>query len=285
MTIVYGQLISGGNIIYGQLDQSLITAYNHAGQDVIALSANGTHSLDIVYEHGLGAEVDVYSVDGHEFVATPTAPSYAHTGVNEMQLFDAGTHEHIPFLAVYVHTDPIEFDLSDNGVHLFTPGSATDYLHSGTDSFTLSSSGTHSYSAAFDASTAVYDIVIEPWLDSTASDNVIDFTGLATISSVRFSINSSDVDWVSGIGPSGGALAAAFEIVTANNEVIPISSVNSQYPLAVLFSGGFDRFDDVSAALLSGPVTVRVGGYEGFQTYSIPNRINGLSTVTVQALA
>lgn len=284
MTIVFGQALNGDNIIFGQLDESLIVTFSHSGVDSVALADNGTHELIPVHEHGLGITYDVYLSGIHEFVQAPAAPNYLHSGSNVLSVFDAGTHEHLPVVVVFDHpgVDTVTYEFAGGHVHF--PGAAGDFIHSGTDSVGFPFRGTHAFIPPTGVLTSQFNLTVTEWLGNDPSQNEIDFSSLSEIELVNFSMVSDDPFWVGNAGPQGGEVSAVIELVEADGTIHSVASLSAAFNQVTLFDGSYERFDEIAAALEGGPVNVRIGGYESFAEYSIPLALSGSSAISAQAL-
>ncbi|MDJ0789286.1 MAG: hypothetical protein QNK05_20975 [Myxococcota bacterium] len=289
MTIVYGQLDSGGNLVYGQLDQSLIVSYNHFGVDTLALSDNGTHQQDVIWEHGLGADYDIYAAGLHEYLPPPASVSYTHSGRDAISLFCTGAHEHIVPVVVHVHSGAQSLSLSDNGSHVHFPGAAGDYIHSASDTITISSSGAHGFTPSqFIITQQAVVPLLSEWLSDTPDQVTMDFSALGSeIDRVTFELSSTDPNFVAGGGPLGGVASAVVELVKGNGAVVPVVSLSSQYPRATLFDypAQSEVFSELVGEMVAGPVTFRIGGYEALVDRSLPLSFVESSTLRVDALS
>lgn len=282
--LVFDSPVDGAAFTFDQQNNEGI----HSAPSVITLLDNSTHEYIGIYEHGLFANYDIYSAGTHEYVLAPEAPGYLHNSPSSITLISQGSHEYISAVTVYVQAQLAGegiVSLSDSGTHIYFEG-GSGYIHAGTSSITLSDSGTHNFLAStFIALSQNVFSYVERWLDSTPSSFVVNFSDLASsVGRVTFLLDSDGDLYVSDVGPGGGSVSVAVEAIV-DGEVLSIVSLSKQYPRATVFDyPGQDTFSKMAAAMASGPVTFRIGGYEGLDDRSLPLRLPGEATLTVEAV-
>lgn len=288
MSLRFDNAFDGASLIFDYQDR---VGYLQTDSTIITLSDNGTHEHVDIIEHGLFAYHEIYAAGTHEHLPEPQPFSYNHTTPVSITLISVGTHEYVDKFVVWDQEKPgagedYKVILSDNGYHVHWPG-GDDYIQTGDDSYTLSDNGTHSFLAS--TYVAVSEHVtdyIERWLGAVPTDVVVDFSSLASsVGRVTFTLECANELYTANSGPDGGSVSAAIEVVT-ETEVLSIVSLSNNYPRATVFDYGAqsENFLKMSAAMAAGPVTLRVGGYEGLVDRSLPLRLSGEATLRVEAL-
>jgi hypothetical protein len=112
--------------------------------------------------------------------------------------------------------------------------------------------------------------------------NPFPFTDASQISSIRFWFDSTDADYVDGIGPTGGSTWAAISVLTDSLQRFDIASVNHASPAIVLAAAQGAFFTTVRSLLLDGTMSVRLGAYEAFPSFTRGLTLGGLSTLRVE---
>jgi hypothetical protein len=112
--------------------------------------------------------------------------------------------------------------------------------------------------------------------------NPFPFTDVNQITSVRFWFDSTDADYVDGVGPDGGGSFAAISVRTDANTIFPLSSVNHAFPTFVLTSQQGVFFTTVRDLLIDGTIAVVLGAYQNFGQFTTDLTLGGLSTLRIE---
>jgi hypothetical protein len=111
--------------------------------------------------------------------------------------------------------------------------------------------------------------------------NPFPFTDVNQITQIRFWFDSTDADYVDGVGPGGGGSSAAIGVRTDANAIFQIASVNHANPAFVLTSQQGAFFTTVRDLLVDGTIAVVLGAYENFGQFTTDLTLGGLSTVRI----
>ena len=112
--------------------------------------------------------------------------------------------------------------------------------------------------------------------------NPFPFTDINQITTIRFWFDSTDADYVDGVGPDGGESWAAVGVKTDANVHFPLASVNHTFPSFVMTWQQGNFFTTVRDLLIDGTITVVLGAYQNFGQYSTDLTLGGLSTVRIE---
>ena len=112
--------------------------------------------------------------------------------------------------------------------------------------------------------------------------NPFPFTDVNQITTIRFWFDSTDPDYVDGVGPDGGGSFAAISVKTDANAMFPLASVNHALPAFVLTSQQGVFFTTVRDLLGDGTITVVLGAYQNFAQYTTDLTLGGLSTLRIE---
>jgi hypothetical protein len=108
------------------------------------------------------------------------------------------------------------------------------------------------------------------------------FTDVNQITTIRFWFDSTDADYVDGVGPDGGGSFAAVSVRTDANAIFELASVNHAFPSFVMTSQQGVFFTTVRELLLDGTIGVVLGAYQNFGQYSTDLTLGGLSTLRIE---
>lgn len=290
MPIVLDQFYTGSAIQLDQFDESIIPTYNVTERAAVAFSASDAgFEFDVVYEIGLGANVDIYTVDQVEFVDPPSAPVYQVSDATRVTMLFGDSVEYVAFDAVFEVTDGASVSLGADALFEYLPNEPGDYFvaERAAVSFTFSDQ------MSFTASEEVYSVdgsydALAAWLSPTPSELPLDFGSIPSpVERVEFVVNSVDPNWQGNSGPFGGTIAVALELVDGEGNITPLSSLSVNQPRATFLNidGANDTFLALRAALAAGDARLRIGGYEAFPDRSFPVGFSGTTTVRAEALA
>jgi PEP-CTERM motif len=112
--------------------------------------------------------------------------------------------------------------------------------------------------------------------------NPFPFTDVNQITTIRFWFDSTDADYVDGVGPDGGGSSASIGVRTDANAIFQVASVNHILPTVVLTSQQGAFFTTVRELLLDGTITVVLGAYQNFGQFTTDLTLGGLSTVRIE---
>lgn len=287
MTTVFDQFANGGNTQFDQLDQPFGVIHTHTELVSLALQDLSTQSSAEVYVHGLVAEITIYDSSSQEHLDAPAAPIHTHSDTVRVTLLDVSGSEHISPTLVHVHAELAALQLVDNSnqVHFPGVGVGVEHIDDQVSRLTLAdvSSQAHDLSGVFGVVAQVFSN-FENWKASAPSESVFSFPGVVNAQRMTVSVASLSDYWIGGLGPLSGNVRVVVEIISGDN-VIPVASLDSSNSQATIFDGAFadsQRYEDIAEAISTGIFTVRVSGYEALPNRSIPLRISGGGTVTVQ---
>jgi hypothetical protein len=108
------------------------------------------------------------------------------------------------------------------------------------------------------------------------------FTDVNQITTIRFWFDSTDADYVDGVGPDGGGSFAAIGVKTDANAMFPLASVNHALPMFVLTSQQGVFFTTVRDLLIDGTITAVLGAYQNIGQYTTDLTLGGLSTLRIE---
>jgi hypothetical protein len=112
--------------------------------------------------------------------------------------------------------------------------------------------------------------------------NPFPFTDVTQITAIRFWFDSTDADYVDGVGPDGGGSFAAISVRTDANVIFPLASVNHALPAFVLTSQQGVFFTTVRELLVDGTIAVVLGAYQNFDQFTTDLTLGGLSTLRIE---
>jgi hypothetical protein len=112
--------------------------------------------------------------------------------------------------------------------------------------------------------------------------NPFPFTDVNQITTIRFWFDSTDADYVDGVGPDGGGTAAGISVRSDTNIIFPVASVNHSFPTFLLTSQQGVFFTTVRELLLDGTMTVVLGAYQNFGQFTTDLTLGGLSTLRIE---
>jgi hypothetical protein len=112
--------------------------------------------------------------------------------------------------------------------------------------------------------------------------NPFPFSDASQITSIGFWFDSTDADYVDGIGPTGGSTWTAISVLTDSLQRFDIASVNHAGPSVVLAAAQGAFFTTVRSLLLDGVMSVQLGAYEAFPSFTRGLTLGGLSTLRVE---
>jgi hypothetical protein len=112
--------------------------------------------------------------------------------------------------------------------------------------------------------------------------NPFPFTDVNQITTIRFWFDSTDADYVDGVGPDGGGSFAAISVRTDANTIFPLASVNHTFPTFLLTSQQGAFFTTVRDLLIDGTIAVVLGAYQDFGQFTTDLTLGGLSTLRIE---
>lgn len=112
--------------------------------------------------------------------------------------------------------------------------------------------------------------------------NPFPFTDVNQITTIRFWFDSTDTDYVDGVGPDGGGSFAAISVRDDANAIFPLASVSHALPQFVLTSQQGAFFTTVRDLLIDGTIAVVLGAYQNFDQYTTDLTLGGLSTLRIE---
>jgi hypothetical protein len=112
--------------------------------------------------------------------------------------------------------------------------------------------------------------------------NPFPFTDVSQIAAIDIWFDSTDADYVDGIGPGGGSTWAAISVLTDTLQRFDIASVNHANPTIPLGASQGAFFTTVRSLLLDGTMSLLVGSYESFGGSTTALTLAGLSTLRVE---
>lgn len=114
------------------------------------------------------------------------------------------------------------------------------------------------------------------------SVNPFPFTDASQITAIRFWFDSTDADYVDGIGPLGGTTWVEINVVDDVPTRIGVASVNHPNPDIWLGDAQDPLFSQVRNLLLDGQLIVRLGGFESFGSFTDDFTLGRLSTLRLE---
>jgi hypothetical protein len=111
--------------------------------------------------------------------------------------------------------------------------------------------------------------------------NPFPFTQASQISKVTFAFSSTNGDYADGIGPTGGNAGVNIGMLNDSLQRSSLASVDIAHPQIVLASFNGAIFTTLTSLLADGQLTMSLGAFEGFPTFTRNLTLGPTSTLTV----
>jgi hypothetical protein len=111
--------------------------------------------------------------------------------------------------------------------------------------------------------------------------NPFPFTQANQISQVTFAFSSTNGDYADGIGPTGGNAGVNIGILNDTLQRSSLASVDIAHPQIVLASFNGAIFTTLTSLMADGQLTMSLGAFEGFPTFTRTFTLGATSTLTV----
>lgn len=286
--IVFDDLTWAGGWVLDDLDEPAVAVYSQQGDASITLVPNATVEYDgiLIYDQDVEIELELYADAAQEYVLPPAAPAYLQTGNVQVILFAGAEQEHIGVAAgEFGQVGNALLVLTSNAYQQHIEGSLPgDHFQQADAAITLvGGSAAQVWDPVATIAIGSFTVAgVAPFAAETPTEATLQLQSTPeAVSQVRLSLTQGSSDWINGVGPLGGAIRCEVRILH-DGEWIPLVSLSHARPSALFYSGA--RFDALRNALIEGPVTVRLGGFEALGEYTAPRSLPGSTTLLAEAI-
>ncbi len=289
MTTLFDFASPSANVTYfDDLDRGTTTSYFQFGGVVLGLTGGAEQVAPALYDQLLDVELRFYAGAAQE-LALPAGPQgYAQSGNAQVILIGGGAQEHIPALAgIFGQAATITIGLGPNSLQVYQAGAPPGQtVQQAAAVIILGAAAGQAHQTAAAAASGSATVPTVPAFRSLAWNAPVVVTQVAgaSIAAVRLRLDSDSAVFLGGAGPNGGVVGVDVALEQPGGP-LSIVSLTAEHPEAFFYSGMPNpaAFDALKAAVETGGVSVRLGGYEALAGRSRPLALAGSSVLTLEA--